>query len=104
MPNVITHVEQQLKGRAHATIVRDGPRSVPAFRVKDKVRHPVSIPVTAQHAAVAFVTYKDEFYSVVVPVKPGESETIALELAFREIVKKARAARLTDFCSGERIA
>lgn len=104
MPNVITKVEEQHKGRAHATMVRNGPGLAKAFHVKDGVRHPVSIVVTAEHAAVAFVTYKNEFYSVVVPVKPGESETIALELAFQEIVKKARAARLTDFCSGERIA
>jgi len=103
MPAILGLAEQH-KGRAHATIVRDGPKAVEAFRMKDGIRNPVLVAVTVPHAAVAFVTYKDEFYSVVVPVKPGESETVALELAFQEIVKKARAARLTDFCSGERIA
>ena len=82
MANIITKVEEQHKGKAQAYMIRKPGR----------------------HAAYAWVMYKDRRYEVEVPVKPGEPEWVALELAFQEVVKKARATRLTDFATGERLA
>jgi hypothetical protein len=79
--NIITQVEKEHQGKAEARMVREPGR----------------------HAAQAWVVYKGQRYEVEVPVKPGEPEWVALELAFQEIVKKARAVRLTDFATGERV-
>lgn len=81
MANVIVGVEERDKGKAEARMIREPGR----------------------HAAQAWVLYKGKRYEVEVPVKPGEPEWVALELAFQEIVKKARAVRLTDFATGERV-
>lgn len=81
MANIITNVELQQKGKAEARMIREPGR----------------------HVAQAWVIYKGNRYEVEVPVKPGEPEWVALELAFQEIVKKARAVALTDFATSERV-
>ena len=59
--------------------------------------------LNGRHAAIAWVDYKGRRYEVEVPVHPGESEAIVLEAALHEVIRKARAARITDFFTGERI-
>lgn len=77
----IVGIAEQHRGKAHARMIREGGR----------------------HSAYAWVDYKGQRYTAEVPVRLGESEAVALEAAFHEVVRKARAARLTDFSTGQRI-
>jgi len=73
-------------------------------RRKAKVRGRfVRQPSQGVHFFEAQVVYDGQLFQAKVDVKPGDDETMVMELTYQHLLKKARAVQLTDTVTGERI-
>lgn len=60
-------------------------------------------PLHGKHYAEVDIVHNGQHYTTRVDVLPGESEVVALELAFDDVKRKARAVYMSDLVTGERI-
>lgn len=73
-------------------------------RKKAKVRGRfVRVPSRGVHRFEAQVVYDGQLYEQSVDVKPGDSETLVMQLCYDALLKRAKAVQLTDTVTGERI-